>query len=173
MGHSMGGVVASVATSMHPKVFRGLVVIDPPYWRTKAFWADMLPKWDELQNGFLFVTMAFGNQLPPDMPPWMMTWYGIRGQAMAEHVVGTSLQGAYAPDMLGQQEAHTELVKSRTVPRLAVYMREENVENEKRLGVGEKDEIVHFPDAGHWLHHMKPDQFNAILIAWLEKIELS
>ena len=44
MGHSVGGVVASAVTALHPDIFRGLVVIDPPYWRTKAFWADMLPQ---------------------------------------------------------------------------------------------------------------------------------
>ncbi|KAF1852177.1 alpha/beta-hydrolase [Cucurbitaria berberidis CBS 394.84] len=171
MGHSMGGIMASVLTGLYPEIFRGLVIIDPPYWRTKKFWADMLPKWDELQNGFLFVTMAFGNQLPPEMPPWMMTWYGLRAQATAEHAVVKSLQGAFAPDMLGQQEAHAELVKGRAIPRLGVYMREENVENEKKLGVGAKDEIVQLADAGHWLHHMKPDEFNGILTKWLEKIE--
>ena len=171
MGHSMGGIVASALTGLYPDIFRGLIVVDPPYWRTKVFWADMLPKWDELQNGFIFVTMAFGNQLPPEMPPWMMTWIGIRAQAMAEHVIGASLKGAFGPDMLGQQEMHTELVKNRKIPRLAVYMTEENVKNEKSLGVQGKDEIVLLGDAGHWLHHMKPDEFNAILTKWLENIQ--
>lgn len=171
MGHSMGGIVASALTGLYPETFRGLVIIDAPYWRTKAFWANMLPKWDELQNGFIFVTMAFGNQLPPEMPPWMMTWIGLRAQAMAEHVIGKALQGAFGPGMLGQQEAHTNLVIGRTIPRLGVYMTEENVENEKKLGVGEKDEIVQIADAGHWLHHIKPDEFNGILTRWLEKIE--
>lgn len=173
MGHSMGGIVASCLTGLHPSLFRGLVVIDPPYWRTKAFWADMLPKWDELRNGFVFVTMAFGNQMPPEgvMPPWMMTWYGIRAQAVDERVIGESLKGAYAPDMLGQQEVHTELVKGRSIPRLAVYMTKENVENEKQLGVREGDEIVWVKDAGHWLHHIKSEEFNEILTGWLEKFE--
>lgn len=171
MGHSMGGIVASCVSALHPEMFRGLIIIDPPYWRTTAFWADMLPKWDELQNGFVFVTMAFGNQLPPVMPPWIITWIGLRMAAMEERVIGESLKGAYAPDMLGQQELHTELVKNRTIPRLAVYMTEENVENEKSLGIRAKDDFVHLADAGHWLHHMKPDEFNAILTKWLEKIE--
>ena len=171
MGHSMGGIVASALTGLHPGLFRGLVIIDPPYWRTKEFWADMLPKWDELQEKVIFVTLAFGNQLSPDMPPWMMTWYGLRMQAMTGHVNGAALKGAFAPGMLGQQEAHTELVKGRMIPRLGVYMKEENVENEKKLGMGEKDEVVQLADAGHWLHHMKPDEFNGILTKWLEKVE--
>lgn len=118
MGHSMGSIVASCLTGLHPDIFRGLVVIDPPYWRTKAFWATMLPKWDELQNGLIFVTMAFGNQMPPEgvMPPWLMTWYGLRIQAVKEHVIGASLTGAFADGMLGQQEVHTELVKGRKIP---------------------------------------------------------
>lgn len=131
----------------------------------------MLPKWNELRNGFLFVTMAFGNQLPPVFPPWMMTWYALRGQAIAEHVVDKILQGAYAPGMLGQQETHAHLVKDREIPQLAVYMTEENVEDEKSLGVGADDEIVQLADAGHWLRHIKPDEFNAILTKWLERTE--
>lgn len=170
MGHSMGGIIASCLTGLYPDLFMGLVVIDAPYWRTKAFWADVLPKWDELQNGLLFSTIAFGNQLPPEMPPWIMTWIGIRAQSMDGHVITASLKGLYEPDMLGQQEAHTELVKGRTIPRLAVYMREENVQNEKGLGVGPKDEIVLLEDAGHWLHHMKPEEFNSILVKWLQRI---
>lgn len=173
MGHSMGGIVASCLTGLHPELFKALVVIDPPYWRTKAFWADILPKWEELQNGLIFVTLAFGNQMPPEgvMPPWMMMWYSIRMQAVNECVVGKSLKGAFGPDMLGQQEAHAECVKSRTIPRLAVYMTEENCENEKGLGLGGKDEVVWVKDAGHWLHHIKADEFNGILVKWLEKLD--
>ncbi|CAO2651015.1 Nn.00g093120.m01.CDS01 [Neocucurbitaria sp. VM-36] len=170
MGHSMGGIVASALTCLYPNMFRGLVTVDPPYWRTKEFWAEMLPKRDELKNDFIWVTMALGNAMPPEMPPWMMTWYGLRAQATAEYVVGASLQGAFGPDMLGQQEAHTELVKGRTIPRLGIYTTEENVKNEKTLGVGEKDEVVQLADAGHWVHHMKPDEFNSILTKWLERI---
>jgi pimeloyl-ACP methyl ester carboxylesterase len=173
MGHSMGGIVASSVTGLHPEVFKGLVVLDAPYWRTKAFWADMMPKWDEMQDGLGFVTMALGFELPPEgvMQPWMMTWYGIRQQAMNERVVGESLKGAFGEGMLGQQEVHTELVRARKCPRLAVYMKEENVENEKGLGVGEGDEVLLFKDAGHWFHHTKPEEFNGILTRWLEKFE--
>jgi pimeloyl-ACP methyl ester carboxylesterase len=173
MGHSMGGIVASCLTGLHPAYFKGLVVIDPPYWRTKSFWASMLPKWDGMQNGFIFVTEAFGNQMPPEgvLPPWMMTWIGIRAQAMDGHVIGESLKGAFGEGMLGQQEAHTELVKGRKVPRLAVYMAEENVVNEKGLGIGAGDEFVWVKDAGHWLHHIKAEEFNGILTKWLGKLE--
>ncbi|KNG44927.1 alpha/beta hydrolase [Stemphylium lycopersici] len=116
MGHSVGGVVASAITALHPDIFRGLV-------------------------------------------------------AIAEHVVDKILQGAYAPGMLGQQETHAHLVKDREIPQLAVYMTEENVEDEKSLGVGADDEIVQLADAGHWLRHIKPDEFNAILTKWLERTE--
>ncbi|KAF1938127.1 alpha/beta-hydrolase [Clathrospora elynae] len=171
MGHSMGGIVASAVTGLHPDIFRGLVVIDPPYWRTKDFCVRMLSIWEDSHDGPAFVTMVFGNLLAPDMPPWMMTWYTLRLQAVTDHVTGKSLQGAFGQGMLGQQEVHTELVKGRTIPRLAVYMKEENVENEKKLGIGKKDEILLLADAGHWLHHMKADEFNGILTKWLEKID--
>lgn len=173
MGHSMGGIVASCLSGLHPELFRGLVVIDPPYWRTKAFWSTMLPKWDEMQNGLMFATEAFGNPMPPPemMQTWLMTWYGIRMQAVDEHVVWESLKGAFGEGMLGQQEVHTELVKAKKCPRLAVYMREENLENEKELGMGEGDEVVLVEGAGHWLHHIKAEEFNGILTRWLKRIE--
>jgi pimeloyl-ACP methyl ester carboxylesterase len=173
MGHSLGGIVASCLTGLHPDVFRGLIVIDPPYWRKRAFWTHMLPRWDDLQNGFMFVTMAFGNQMPPEgvMPAWTMTWIGMRAQAMDERVIGESLKGAFGEGMLGQQEEHIKTVKDRKLPRLAVYMTEENVANEKKLGMGEGDEIVLVKDAGHWLHQIRAEEFNEILTAWLEKLE--
>lgn len=173
MGHSMGGIVASCLTGLYPEFFKGVVVIDPPYWRSAAFWATMLPKWDTLQDGLAFVTEAFGNQLPPmeKMQLWMFTWYGIRMAAMKEDVVGGALRGAFGQDMFGQEERHREVVKGRKCRRLAVYMAEENVEKEKGLGMGEGDEVVHFGGHGHWLHHVGAEEFNAILIAWLEKLE--
>lgn len=173
IGHSMGGIVASSLTSLYPDIFKGLIVIDPPYWRTKSFWADMLPKWDELQDGLAFVTKAFGNQLPPveAMQPWMFTWYGIRGQAMDEKVVCQCLKGAFGKGMLGQREVHAELVKARKCPRLAVYMIQENVENERGLGMGKGDEVRLVDSAGHWLHHIKAEEFNGILTNWLKKLE--
>lgn len=172
MGHSMGGIVASSLTGLYPDMCKGLIVIDPPYWRTASFWADMLPKWDEVQDGLLFVTEAFGNQLPPAeaMNPWMFTWYGIRGQAMDEKVVVQCLKGAFGKGMLGQREVHEELVKARKCLRLAVYMRQENVENEKRLGMGEDDEVRLLDGAGHWLHHIKAEEFNGILENWLKRL---
>jgi pimeloyl-ACP methyl ester carboxylesterase len=171
MGHSLGGIVASALTAIFPTIFRGLVVIDPLYWGTKTLWADLLPKWDEQQTGFTFMTVVFGKQLPVLWRyRWMWTWYNIRSHTTAPHVVTKTLQGAYAPDMLGQQEAHTELVKGRTIPRLAVYMAADNVTKEKELGDGDMDEIVHFPNAGHWLHQAKPDKFNDLLVKWLKRI---
>lgn len=50
-------------------------------------------------------------------------------------------------------------------------MTEENCEIEKGLGVGEGDEVVYVGDAGHWLHHIKDENFNEILVKWLEKTE--
>jgi pimeloyl-ACP methyl ester carboxylesterase len=173
MGHSMGGVVASALTGLYPKLFRGLVVLDPPYWRSTAFWADMLPQWDEMQNGLMFVTKAFGDQLSSNISPWMITWIGIRGVAMSEYAVGACLKGTFGPGMLGQMELHQELVKGRTIPRLAVYMREENAELGRGLGVGGLDRVTTIEDAGHWFHHVKADAFNELLKGWLHTIENS
>jgi pimeloyl-ACP methyl ester carboxylesterase len=171
MGHSMGGIVASALTGLYPDLFRGLVVLDPPYWRSTAFWVDMLPQWDEMQNGLMFVTKAFGNQISPNIPPWMLTWIGIRGAAMSEHAVGACLKGMFGPGMLGQMESHQELVKGRTIPRLAVYMKEENAELERGLGLGSLDRVTTILDAGHWFYHVKADEFNGLLKDWLATIE--
>ncbi|KAH7398684.1 Alpha/Beta hydrolase protein [Phaeosphaeria sp. MPI-PUGE-AT-0046c] len=173
MGHSMGGIVASCLTGLYPDIFSGLVVIDPPYWRTEAFWCAMLPKWDVLQDGLEFVTEAFGDQLPPveKMQPWMFTWYGIRMAAMEEGVVGGALKGVFGQGGLGQEERHAEVVRARKCRRLAVYMAVENVEKERGLGVGEGDEVVHFGGHGHWLHHVGAEEFNEILGTWLKKLQ--
>ncbi len=170
MGHSMGGIVASALTCLHPELFRALVVLDPPYWRSTAFWADMLPQWDEMQNGLMFVTKAFGDQLSPSVPAWMLTWIGMRALATSELAVSASLKETFGPDMLGQMEVHQKLVKGRTIPKLAFYMREENAELERSLGVGQLDQIVRVDDAGHWFHHVKADEFNALLRGWLATI---
>jgi pimeloyl-ACP methyl ester carboxylesterase len=65
MGHSMGGIVASCLTGLYPDMFKGLIVIDAPYWRTTSFWSTMLPKSDELQNDLLFVTDVFATNFLP------------------------------------------------------------------------------------------------------------
>jgi pimeloyl-ACP methyl ester carboxylesterase len=119
------------------------------------------------------LTEAFGNQMPPPemMQAWLMTWYGIRMQALHGHVAGEVLKGAFGEGMLGQQDVHTELVEARKCPRLAVYMTKENVENEKGLDVGAGDEVVLVGDAGHWLQHIKAGEFNRILTKWLIDIE--
>ncbi|KAK1814550.1 hypothetical protein LTR12_011021 [Friedmanniomyces endolithicus] len=169
MGHSMGGIVASALTCLHPDLFRGLVVLDPPYWRSIAFWADMLPQWDEMQNGLMFVTKAFGDQLSPSVPAWMMTWIGMRGLATSEHAVGASLKGTFGPDMLGQMEVHQKLVKGRTIPKLAFYMREENAELERSLGVGKLDQIAGWQRSE--AESPAIGRFNAHLVLHHEKVD--
>jgi pimeloyl-ACP methyl ester carboxylesterase len=126
-----------------------------------------------MQNGLMFVTKAFGDQLAPNIPPWMLMWIGIRGAAMSELAVGACLKGTFGLGMAGQMEVHRELVRGRDVPRLAVYMREENAELERGLGVGKLDCVVTIEGAEHWFHHVKADDFNELLKEWLQIIEKS
>jgi pimeloyl-ACP methyl ester carboxylesterase len=137
--------------------------LDPLSWRSTAF--------DEVQNGLIFVTKVFGDQLAPSIPPWMLTWIGIRGAAMSEFAVGACLKGTFGPGMAGQMEVHRELVRGREIPRLAVYMREENAELERGLGIGKLDHVTTIEGAGHWFHHVKADDFNKLLQEWLQTIE--
>jgi pimeloyl-ACP methyl ester carboxylesterase len=81
------------------------------------------------------------------------------------------LKGTFGLGMAGQMEVHRELVRGRDVPRLAVYMREENAELERGLGVRELDRVTTIEGAGHWFHHVKSDDFNELLKEWLQTIE--
>lgn len=95
----------------------------------------------------------------------------MRGSATPDYVVGETLKGLFEPGRLGLKEEHEKLVKGRVIPRLAVYKNEEDAELEKKLGLGELDQVLQFKDAGHWPHHSRTDEFNKVLLQWLEKIE--
>ena len=172
-GHSMGTTVASALAVRHPGVVRALVMSDPVYHRTgeilKPFVA-MVQGDDSPERAVEYISAVFYS---PDTPGWMRTWHRRRALGTPNHVVTGCIQGMYGDeDGIGRKENATKYFKARKVPRLAVYRTEDNTATDRAIPLEGFDEIVLLEGAGHWPHQQKSEEFNRIVVAWLEKAGL-
>lgn len=173
MGHSLGGVTASVLSVLEKQMIRGLIVIDPPYWNPGPVCDAFLEMFAEPANATDRAIQMYRGLHGESAPEWMKMWYWRRVEGTPPHVIRQCMMGAYEEGMLCRAEVHSVLVKDRiSIPRLAVYRTKENAEMERGLGVREGvDEVYTMESSGHWFHQVRSDEFNSLLGRWLQKLE--
>ncbi|KAF2116655.1 Alpha/Beta hydrolase protein [Lophiotrema nucula] len=172
MGHSMGGVTASVFAAMYPELVKAIALVDPPYWNPSAVCDYMVPSRQNFPDTHSWALNTYMTLAPDNVPAWMRTWYHRRVEGTPAHVVFACIDGMYGEGAIGRAELHTELVKEkRRCPRFVTYVSEERVEKERQFGMGEFDIVVPIKGVGHWFHQVKSEEFNALLGEWLNKLE--
>lgn len=102
-------------------------------------------------------------------PEWLKTWHRYRILRTPPHVIHQSLRvKSENSDSIACWDSAKVWMKDRKGPRLVVLRDETNLEKEASLGVGNKDRIVIFKGAGHWMHVLEVEKFNALLREWLD-----
>ncbi|KAF2017381.1 alpha/beta-hydrolase [Aaosphaeria arxii CBS 175.79] len=177
MGHSQGGVVTSVFSVLHAELTKAVIIIDPPYWNSGEICDASIPT---LQNADAhdWALAVYGDQpgglTAGNVPEWMKQWYFRRVLGTPKHVVAGCVYDFYGKgdEGLGRSEVHARLVSKRACPRLVVYTEDEKAAKERALGMGELDEVIVIGDSpGHWPQSTRSEEFNGLLLNWLEKIK--
>lgn len=172
VGHSMGGMIASVLVLTYPEIFKALVVVDPHYFALEHMSAQVVAAYEAAGGDIMAANLQFWPKLYSEAAPqWMKTWYFEEdgGDAAARDKVVCGGHGGVAYRY--GDGGYLERRKACEVARLAVHAHEEDIEKERDLGVRGVDELVLVGGTGHWLHHVKADEFNEVLMGRLEKME--
>ncbi|KAI0425440.1 Alpha/Beta hydrolase protein [Xylaria sp. FL1042] len=167
LSHSAGALVASIIAARNPTVVRANIMIDPEHYREHDGRGQFIEALEADAHGTLIQTLS--RSYSESTPKWLKTWHQYRILRTPPHVIHHSLRvKSENRDSVACWESAGVWMKERKGPRLVILRNETNLGKERGLGVGSQDRIVIFESAGHWMHILEPEWFNALLREWLD-----
>jgi pimeloyl-ACP methyl ester carboxylesterase len=169
IGHSMGGMTASLIARSNPELLRGLILADPPFLTTSV--QRQIHQSDVKDQHRLFLRKSLQDMMSdfkskhPNRSPDTIKF-------TAQARLQTSLE---AFDVLTPPNPdYKQLISAIKTPSLLVYgdkgvVTTDVAEEVKRLN--SRFQIVKIPDVGHGLHYDQPDGFAAIVLSFIHSIE--
>lgn len=168
VGHSMGTPVARQFYRKYPEKTIAIVIADGSLrpFGNKAMMDQMVasfrgPQYRETINQMF--AMMMGPKLPAEVQERIKT----ATQNTPQHVLASAMEGMADASIWGEDKIN--------VPVLALMARNPfyppNVEESFR-GIAPKMDFQMWEDVGHFLMMEKPKEFNAAVIAWLDKNNL-
>ncbi|THG29295.1 alpha/beta fold hydrolase [Naasia lichenicola] len=176
VGHSLGGVVASIVASRDPDRIAGVVVIDPPYGFDEEGAQRNLGLVGALHAGPANEVVAgfFGVLEGPHTPPHLITWHRRRALGSPERVVAAVAEGTHGSmDSIVNLPHTLGLITARRVPTLAIHISSAKAEWEGGLMHDPLSRSVAFENAGHWVHQEEPAAVNAVIGDWIGRVASS
>jgi pimeloyl-ACP methyl ester carboxylesterase len=170
VGHSLGALVLSALAVEHPETVRALVAVDPAYLVSDAV-AARIPSFASAlatEDPVAVVQRMLGGSDTPACRPFLRTWHLRRVAGVPAHVLtGTFAGMATGPKPLLPRATGEDLIRGRRCPVLSFYIDPTRVPIETALFDDARSKSVSWEGSGHWLHQERPDEFNALVDAWL------
>ncbi|KAI1738393.1 Alpha/Beta hydrolase protein [Xylaria scruposa] len=169
LSHSAGALVASVIAKSYAAVVRANIMIDPEHYREHNGRSGFIAALKADAHGA--ITQALSQSYSETTPAWLKTWHRYRILKTPPHVIYQSLRvKSKSRESIANWDSAKVWMKERKGPRLVVLRDETNLEKERSLGMGDKDCIVVFDGAGHWMHVLEAERFNGLLREWLDTV---
>ncbi|KAI8953339.1 Alpha/Beta hydrolase protein [Xylaria longipes] len=170
LSHSAGALVASIIAARHTAVvIRANIMVDPEHYREHDGRGEFIAALEADAHGAIM--RALSRSYSSTTPEWLKTWHRYRILRTVPYVIHQSLRlKSESSDSIACWGSAEVWMKERKGPRLVVLRDETNLEKERSLGVGGKDRIVVFEGAGHWMHVLEVERFNALLREWLDTV---
>jgi pimeloyl-ACP methyl ester carboxylesterase len=174
VGHSLGALIISALAIDRPDLVDACVVVDPPYGAIEprvGFLAGILDGLRRDSSGLDALLEAFTAMAGPNASEDIKELHRSRVLAMEPFVVAETLAGVHwGPDQFGQRPETEAYLAKRTCPVLAVYADPARARWEESIATHPQSRVLTFEGAGHWLHQVEPDRFNAEVLAWLDDV---
>ncbi|GAA4892965.1 alpha/beta hydrolase [Tessaracoccus lubricantis] len=165
VGHSLGGLVAARVAQGYPELVRAIVLEDP---------AKPAPHWDGANTEFSRQQLAFVEAVTQDPDgevtrmlqetPWTDTelepWAESKARVDREYL----RRGLYLGDT-----AWEEMFSALTVPTLIVVPVDGEMAPDPARIDNDLVEVVEIPGAGHCIRRDRPDEFHAVVDAFLDR----
>ena len=174
IGHSLGGFIVSSLAVEHPDHVQAVVVVDPGYGHTDKRLASIGRAMAESlrdPSGFDLVRDTFAAMEGPTTPDALRFWHGRRAMGCsADALIGT-LAGIFdLPPAIGSRDAADTYLAGRKCPVLAIHNVPAQAEWETTTFQHPKSTATTFSGTGHWLHQERPDEFNTLVLEWIEQL---
>jgi len=175
LGHSMGGLYASLSAQAHPERTRALVLI-----------SGAVPTDGRPGAGAPFFAGLLGPFLDGQLRDWdavkgLLDGFAVKGEVIPEEMVDgytTAFQGPREADALlawsSSPGASPLDPKKLTMTTLLLWGEKDEIvplATAKRLkAVLPESQLVVLPDLGHLLHELHPELVNPVLVAFLSSL---
>jgi pimeloyl-ACP methyl ester carboxylesterase len=174
VGHSLGGLIASVLAVDYPDRVRGIVCLDPAYGVPEPEAAACRALLGEMRaaNGPQRLAHAFAAWEGASTPAYFRELHVRRMLAMPPHVVVETFHQLFTGTHPLACRAHTErLFAGRGFPVLSLHTLDgaERAAWETRGIRHPASRVLHLP-LGHWPHQDAPDLVNQLIDQWLDTL---
>ncbi len=168
IGHSMGGMTATVVAGRNPKLLRGLILEDPSFLSPKV--QREVRDSDVADQHRRFLKMSLDEVLAD-----ARTRHPQRSSELLELLARARLQTRMSAfDVLTPPNPdYMQLVSSIDVPTLLVIAENGVVSSEVAAElqcVNSKFQVEKIPNAGHGVHYDQPERFAAVVKSFLYSI---
>lgn len=169
IGHSMGGMTATIVAGLNPELLRGLILADPSFLSSKV--QREVRDSDVVDQHRRFLNMSL-NEVVADA----RTKHPDRSPELIERIARARLQTSMSAfDVLTPPNPdYMQLVSSIDVPTLLVIGENGVVSTEVAAElqcVNPKFQVEKIPKAGHGLHYDQPERFAAVIKSFLYSID--
>jgi pimeloyl-ACP methyl ester carboxylesterase len=170
VGHSLGGMIASALAVQRPELVRAVVAVDPAYGVAGPM-AEMIGGlYDILRSdaGAGTAAAALAAVEGTQTSEALRALHRRRVLGCDPTVLAEAFNAMYEPaDQFGFRAASETYLAQRHCPVLAIHQSADTGDWERSIAQHSYSRTVVWEDSGHWLHQVRPDEFNALVLSWI------
>ncbi|WP_329110628.1 alpha/beta hydrolase [Micromonospora sp. NBC_01699] len=169
VGHSYGASLATVVAVHQPAAVHALVLISPDYAgdpgaRPSREWLERLAS----PAGEALTRTTLAGLEGPHTPPELRERHWREAARVPGFVRARMLRAHMeATDGMRFRPGSDAWLTRRRQPVLALHRDRARAEVEEQLRQHRASRVICLPEAGHWLHHERPDLWKQVVQPWL------
>ncbi|USI74660.1 alpha/beta fold hydrolase [Sphingomonas morindae] len=173
IGHSMGGQIAARLAARRPDLVDAVVSVDGAL----GFAAETAPLFGkvsrDLQSGgpALVAPALFETVYDKATPAALRRWHARRVQGMPAHVVRESFGPLFlGPDQVGTGAQSERFLRGLKTPFYHLCRDPAQARRMQPWFSHPASKVDAWDHAGHWIMQDRPEEVNAAILAWIERV---
>jgi pimeloyl-ACP methyl ester carboxylesterase len=174
IGHSLGGVIASVLAVEHPELVVAVVGVDPGYLVPDEYRPVIGAMLDGLPEDPVATAQAFlgATSYTPASPVHLRPWHMRRIAGVPPHVLRDALSALLSgSEALAYCSTVEDYLRRRQCPVLTFFVEPARAGLEVAIFTDPRSRAIVWEGSGHWLHQERPEEFNYVVENWLTSLD--
>ena len=173
VGHSMGGQIAARLAAKRPDIVDAVVSVDGSFGFANALGPVFQKVTTDLMAGApgAVAPALFEQFYDPATPAALRRWHARRVEGMPAHVVRESFEPLFlGADQVGVGSQSEAFCRRLSRPVYHLCRDNEQAARMRPWFSHPKSNVDVWKNAGHWIMQDRPDDVNAALTAWIDRV---